>query len=111
MFCINFDKTKINEFYEQNIEYIKEVLALMSVNLELKEEEDLSTIKIIYDEFKTFVNKLLNKLFNFRSLFRKRGEKVSFDIIQNNQNIKNEFKTNNDSATNNLNIGIKTCIT
>ena len=28
----------------------------MSVNLELKEEEDLSTIKFIYDEFKTFVD-------------------------------------------------------
>ena len=106
---INFDKTKNNEFYEQIIEYIKEALVLISLNLELKEEEDLSTIKIIY-KFKIFVNKLSNQLFNFRTLFRKRWKKVSFDIIQNNENIKNEFETNNDSANNNLNIGIKTCI-
>ena len=82
----------------------------MSLNLELKEEEDLSTIKIIYDEFKTIVNKLPNQLFNFQTLFRKRGKKVSFDIIQNNENMKNEVGINNDSTNNNLNIGIKTGI-
>ena len=92
------------------IEYIKEALVLMSLNLELKEEEDLSTIKIIYDEFKTTVNKLPNQLFNFQTLFRKRGKKVSFDIIQNNENIKNKVENNNDSSNNNLNIGIKTDI-
>ena len=110
MLCINFDKIKNNEFYEQNIENIKEVIVLISLNLELKKEEDLSTIKIIYDELKTFFNKLTNQLFNFRTLFRKKGKKVSFNIIQNNENIKNEVEIDNDSINNNLNIGIKTYI-
>ena len=106
---INFDKTKNNEFYEDNVEYINEAFLIISLNLELKKEEDLSIIKIIYDKFKIFVHELPNDLFNIRTLFRKRGKKVSFDIIQNNENIKKD-ETSNSSTNNYLNIGIKTDI-
>lgn len=105
----NFDKTKKNEFYEQNVEYIKEGSLILSFNFELKEEEDYQTIKLIFDNLKKIVNNIPNDIFNNKTLFRKKGKKISFDIIQNNENLKND-ENNNGSSNNNLNIGIKTGI-
>ena len=107
--CISFDKTKNNEFYDLDAEYIKEAFVVLSLNLELKEEEDYQTIKLIYDEFKTSVNNYPNEFFHHKTLFRKRGKKISFDIIVNTDNIKID-ENNNCSFNNYLNIGIKTGI-
>ena len=76
---INLEKN--NEIYDQNVEYFKNALYLMSLNLELKEEEDLSIIKIIFDYFKTLTKEVFPNN-AFETLFRKNGKKVSFDIFQ-----------------------------
>ena len=107
---ISFDKTKNNEFYDQNIDYIKKAFLIISLNLELKKEEDFSTIKMIFDELKAFVNKLPNDLFNFTTLFRKKGKKINFDIIQNNDNIELDETKDIGPFNSSLNIGIKTGI-
>ena len=105
-----FDKTKNNEFFDPNVEYIKEAEILISLNIELKEEEDLSTIKMIFDFFKEMVNNLPTNIYISQTLFRKNGKKISFDIIQKkNENEKKE-ENNNVSSNNYLNIGIKTGI-
>ena len=105
---INFDKSKITQFYDPRVEYIKKAEFVFSLNLELKEEGDFSTIKVIFDFFKSFINQIIPIPKFLETLFRKKGKQISFDIFKKKEN--NEIINDDSTGNNYINIGVKTGI-
>ena len=77
-----FDKNNFYEFFDPNIEYLKNSTFFFSYNIELKNENDLETIKYWYGILKNIIKTNSNiTLKDPEILFRKKGKKVSFDIF------------------------------
>ena len=77
-----FDKNDFYEFFDPDIEYLKNSTFFFSYNIELKNENDLETIKYWYGILKNQLKSNTNiTLKNPEILFRRKGKKVSFDVF------------------------------
>lgn len=77
-----FDKNDFYELFDPDIEYLKNSTFFFSYNIELKNENDLETIKYWYGILKNQLKSNTNiTLKNPEILFRRKGKKVSFDVF------------------------------
>ena len=79
-----FDKNKFYEFFNKDVEYLKNSSFFFSISLELKDEKNLELIKFIFDLLKAQLTNNPNiTLKNPQILFRINGKKVIYDIFSN----------------------------
>ena len=80
-----FDKNKFYEFFNKDVEYLKNSSFFFSISLELKDEKNLELIKFIFDSLKAQLkNNPSITLKNPQILFRINGKKVISNSPQDN---------------------------
>jgi len=77
-----FDKNKFYEFFNKDIDYLKNSTIFLSIEFELKDEKNLQLIKFVYESLKTYF-KTNSSLKNLEILFRKNGKKIIYDVFSN----------------------------
>ena len=80
----SFDKTKFSEFFDPEAEHTKKALVLLTLNLEVKEEKDVETIKTSFQGLVQMLQQspvLKGKEAKYEFHFRNNGKKVAFDVI------------------------------
>ena len=78
------DKSKFAEFFDPAAEHTKKALVLCTLNLEVKEEKDVETIKGAFEGIKPMVLEfppIKAKEGKFELHFRNNGKKVAIDFI------------------------------
>ena len=77
-----FDKNKFYEFFNKDIDYLKNSTIFFSIDFELKDEKNLQLVKFVYESIKTYF-KTNSSLKNLEILFRKNGKKIIYDVFSN----------------------------
>ena len=77
-----FDKNKFYEFFNKDIDYLKNSTIFLSIDFELKDEKNIQIVKFVYESLKTYF-KANSSLKNLEILFRKNGKKIIYDVFSN----------------------------
>ena len=78
------DKTRFGEFFDPAAEHTKKALLVCTLNLEVKDEKDVETLKNALEQIKPMFYELppiKAKKDKFELHFRNNGKKVAFDLI------------------------------
>jgi len=79
-----FDKTKFSEFFDPEAEHTKKALVLFTLNLEVKDEKDVESIKTSFEGLKPMLYQIpgiKGKEAKYEFHFRNNGKKIAFDVI------------------------------
>ena len=79
----SFDENKYEEFIDEDLEYIKNSLYCISLNLTAKEESGVEKLKELFNNFKPMFEAIpVLKKNKVEFFFRNKENQVSFDLVQ-----------------------------
>ena len=77
-----FDKTKFDEYFDSNAEHTKKALTTVTINLEVKEEKDVESIKQGFEMIKNMIEQApFYKKDKYELHFRNNGKKIAIDLV------------------------------
>lgn len=81
---LTLGKEKFDEYFDANAEHTKKALVVWTLNFEVKEEKDIDTIKMAFEQIKPMIlgiPQIAAKPGKFDLVFRNNGKKVGVDLI------------------------------